>query len=149
MKRYVFSLAGVLRLRVQQAEAAEAKLALLYTELQTIQTRQQEFEDQLQKDQDELLTPNRVLAAESLLQMDAYRRWAAIERRRQTQVAAQCIARIQEQNASVIEAKRNQQLLERLRDRARQRWELDRAREEQALAEEAFMSQWGRHQGDQ
>ncbi len=149
MKRYVFSLAGVLRLRVQQAEAAEAKLALLYTELQTIQTRQQEFEDQLQKDQAELFTPNRVLAGESLVQMDSYCRWAAIERRRQTQVAAQCIARIQEQNASVIEAKRNQQLLEKLRDRARQRWELDRAREEQALAEEAFMSQWGRHQGDQ
>jgi flagellar export protein FliJ len=149
MKRYAFSLAGVLRLRVQQAEAAEAKLAFLYAELQTIQTRQQEFDDQLQKDQDELLTPNRVLAAESLLQMDAYRRWAAIERRRQTQVAAQCIARIQEQNARVIAAKRNQQLLEKLRDRTRQRWELDNAREEQALAEEAFMSQWGKHQGDQ
>ena len=78
MKRYVFSLAGVLRLRVQQAEAAEAKLALLYTELQTIQTRQQEFEDQLQKDQAELFTPNRVLAGESLVQMDSYCRWAAM-----------------------------------------------------------------------
>jgi len=147
MKRYAFSLAGVLRLRVQQAEAAEAKLAFLYAELQTIQTRQQEFAGQLQKDEAELLNPNRAIAGESLVQMDAYRRWATIEQRREAQVAAQCIARIQEQNALVIEAKRNQQLLEKLRDRTRQRWELDSAREEQALAEEAFMSQWGKHEG--
>jgi len=147
MKRYAFSLAGVLRLRVQQAEAAEAKLAFLYAELQTIQTRQQEFAGQLQKDEAELLNPNRAIAGESLVQMDAYRRWATIERRREAQLAAQCIARIQEQNALVIEAKRNQQLLEKLRDRTRQRWELDSAREEQALAEEAFMSQWGKHEG--
>ena len=146
MKRYAFSLAGVLRLRVQQAEAAEAQLAFLYAELQTIQARQKEFIDQLQKDEAELFNPNRVLAGESLVQMDTYRRWATVERRRQAQVAAQCIARLQEQNARVIEAKRNQQLLEKLRDRTRQRWELDSAREEQALAEEAFMSQWGKHQ---
>jgi len=147
MKRYAFSLAGVLRLRVQQAEAAEAQLAFLYAELQAIQTRQQEFADQLQKDEAELFNPNRVIAGESLVQMDAYRRWATIERRREAQVAAQCIGRIQEQNARVIEAKRNQQLLEKLRDRTRQRWELDSAREEQALAEEAFMSQWGKREG--
>jgi len=147
MKRYAFSLAGVLRLRVQQAEAAEAQLAFLFAELQTIQTRQQEFADQLQKDEAELLNPNRAIAGESLVQMDAYRRWANIERRREAQVAAQCIARIQQQNACVIEAKRNKQLLEKLRDRTRQRWELDSAREEQALAEEAFMSQWGKHEG--
>ena len=107
MKRYAFSLAGVLRLRVQQAEAAEAQLAFLYAELQTIQARQKEFIDQLQKDEAELFNPNRVLAGESLVQMDTYRRWATVERRRQAQVAAQCIARIQEQNARVIEAKRN------------------------------------------
>ncbi len=147
MKRYEFSLAGVLRLRVQQAEATEAQLALLYAELQTIQTQQQNFLDELQKDEAELLSPNRPIAGESLVQMDAYRRWATIERRRQAQTAAQCIARIQEQNARVIEAKRNQQLLEKLRDRTRRRWELDSAREEQALAEEAFLSQWGKPQG--
>ena len=144
MKRYEFSLAGVLRLRVQQAEAAVAQLSLLSAELQAIQTHQQNFLAELQKDEAELLNSNRPLAGESLVQMDAYRRWATIERRRQAQTAAHCIARIQEQNARVIEAKRNQQLLEKLRDRARLRWELDSAREEQALAEEAFLSQWGK-----
>ena len=113
-------------------------------ELQAIQTHQQNFLAELQKDEAELLNSNRPLAGESLVQMDAYRRWATIERRRQAQTAAYCIARIQEQNARVIEAKRNQQLLEKLRDRARLRWELDSAREEQALAEEAFLSQWGK-----
>ena len=54
------------------------------------------------------------------------------------------VAYADEQNAYVIEAKRNYQLLEKLRDRTRQRWELDSAREEQALTEEAFMSQWGK-----
>jgi flagellar export protein FliJ len=146
MKRYQFSLAGVLRLRVQQTEAAEAKLSAMHQELQQIQERQDAMLNALRQDQAELFRPDRPLSGESLVQMDEYRRWVAAERRRQDQEAAACIARIQEQNGKVLEAKRNQQLLEKLRDRGRQRWEIESAREEQALAEEAFMSQWGKQQ---
>ncbi len=144
MKRYQFSLAGVLRLRVQQTEAAEAELAILYQELQQIQDQQEILLTNLHKDQAELFRPDRPISGEALVQMDEYRRWVATERRRQDQQAAECIARIQEQNRKVLEAKQNQQLLEKLRDRGRQRWEAEAAREEQALAEEAFMSQWGK-----
>lgn len=149
MKRYQFSLAGVLRLRVQQTEAAEAQLSLMHQELQQIQDRQQALLEGLRQDQANLFAPDRPLTGESLVQMDDYRRWVALERRRQDQEAADCIARIQKQNSVVLEAKRNQQLLEKLRDRGRQRWEVDSAREEQALAEEAFMSQWGKQQGSE
>jgi len=147
LKRYQFSLAGVLRLRIQQTEAAEAQLALMHQELEQIRDRQQGLINDLRRDQADLFRPDRLLSGEALVQMDEYRRWVTLERRRQDQAAAECIARLQEQNTRVLEAKRNQQLLEKLRDRARQRWEIESAREEQALAEEAFMSQWGKQQG--
>jgi flagellar export protein FliJ len=146
VKRCQFTLAGVLRLRVQQTEAAEVQLSLMHQELQQIQERQQALLNDLRRDQADLFRPDRPLSGEDLVQMDEYRRWVTLERRRQDQEAAECIARIQEQNRKVLEAKRNQQLLEKLRDRGRQRWEVESAREEQALAEEAFMSQWGKQQ---
>jgi flagellar export protein FliJ len=146
MKRYQFTLEGVLRLRIQQSEAAEAVLSGLHEELSRIHARQQQFNAEVRQGEAELLTPQRVLDGEILLRMDEYRRWAAVERRRQAEEVTRCISKIQEQNARVLEAKRNQQLLEKLRDRSRQRWETEAAREEQALAEEAFFSQWGKQQ---
>lgn len=121
----------------------------MHQELQQIQERQQTLLNDLRRDQAELFRPDRPLSGESLVQMDEYRRWVVQERRRQDRDAAECISRIQQQNSRVLEAKRNQQLLEKLRDRGRQRWETESAREEQALAEEAFMSQWGKQQGSE
>lgn len=121
----------------------------MHQELQQIQERQQALLNDLRRAQAELFAPDRPISGEALVQMDEYRRWVNLERRRQDQEAAQCISRIQEQNTRVLEAKRNEQLLEKLRDRGRQRWEIESAREEQALAEEAFMSQWGKQQGSE
>ena len=142
MKRYQFNLAGVLRLRVQQTEAAEAVLAALHQELERLQAEQEALRNDLQRHQAEVFDTARTLTGEALAQLDEFRRWVVGEQRRQAQAAADCISRIQGQNGRVIEAKRNHQLLEKLRDRGRQRWESEAAREEQALAEEAYMSQW-------
>jgi flagellar export protein FliJ len=142
LKRFQFTLAGVLRLRVQQTEAAKAELAALHRELERLQAEQEALRNDLLRHQAEVFNTGRTLTGEALVQLDEFRRWVVGEQRRQAQTAADCISRIQEQNRRVIEAKQNQQLLEKLRDRGRQRWESEAAREEQALAEEAYMSQW-------
>ena len=142
MKRYQFNLAGVLRLRVQQTEAAEAVLAALHHELERLQAEQEALRNDLHRNQTEVFHSSGPLTGEALAKLDEFRRWVVGEQRRQARAAADCISRIQDQNRRVIEAKRNQQLLEKLRDRGRQRWESEAAREEQALAEEAYMSQW-------
>ena len=148
MKRYTFSLASVLHLRAQQTEAAELLLKVLQEKLLAIQTRQKAFADELTQGELELIGGNRELRGETLAQMDAYRRWAAGERSKQAEEAARCIHEIQIHNAKVLEAKRNQELLEKLKERTLQRWKKESEREEQALAEDTFMSQWGRRSNE-
>ncbi|MCA2971199.1 MAG: hypothetical protein INH43_21995 [Acidobacteriaceae bacterium] len=142
MKRYQFTLDGVLRLRIQQTEAAEAALAGLYRELDGLQAQQEALRNDLERSQADVLQSGGPLTGEDLLRLESYRRWVTTQQRRHAQSTADCISRIQEQNRRVLEAKRNQQLLEKLRDRSRQRWQDEAAREEQALAEEAYLSQW-------
>lgn len=145
MKRYQFTLDGVLRLRIQQTESAEAELAALYRELESLRAQQEALRNELECSQAEVLHSGGPLTGDDLVRLEGYRRWATSQQRRQARSTADCISRIQEQNRRVIEAKRNQQLLEKLRDRGRQRWELEAAREEQALAEEAYLSQWAQN----
>ena len=142
MRRYQFTLDGVLRLRIQQTEAAEAALAALYRELDGLQAQQAALRNDLERTQADVLHSGGPLTGEDLVRLENYRRWVTTQQRRHAQSAADCISRIQEQNRRVLEAKRNQQLLEKLRDRSRQRWQDEAAREEQALAEEAYLSQW-------
>lgn len=142
MKRYQFTLDGVLRLRIQQTESAEAALAALYHELESLQAQQEVLRNELERSQTEVLHSGGPLTGEDLVRLEGYRRWVTTQQRRHAQSTAGCISRIQEQNRRVLEAKRNQQLLEKLRERSRQRWQDEAAREEQALAEEAYLSQW-------
>ncbi|MFO0503670.1 MAG: hypothetical protein ACK527_15875 [Acidobacteriota bacterium] len=145
MKRYQFTLDGVLRLRIQQTESAEAELAALYRELENLQAQKEALRNELERSQAEVLHSGGPLTGEDLVRLEGYRRWVTSQQRRQAQSTADCISRIQEQNRRVLDAKRNQQLLEKLRDRGRQRWESEAAREEQALAEEAYLSQWAQN----
>jgi len=142
VKRYQFTLDGVLRLRIQQTEAAEAALAVLYRELDGLQAQQEALRIDLERSLADVLQSGGSLTGEDLVRLEGYRRWVTTQQRRYSQSTADCISRIQEQNRRVLEAKRNQQLLEKLRDRSRQRWQDEAAREEQAHAEEAYLSQW-------
>lgn len=143
MKRFVFPPERVRRWRQEQLELQTAKLQQLCGQLAALGQEKARIESEGAASAHKLLQQASIDAGE-LQALDAYRqhvraRIAEIERGEQ-QVRAQ----IEQQRARVIEARRQAELLERLKAKMFEQWQALAQQEEETLAGELYLAKWGR-----
>jgi flagellar biosynthesis chaperone FliJ len=142
MQRFQFSLDTVLEWRRSQLDAAECKLRDLFAEAAEVQHRFTAL-DHSEHQQRERLKADDATAAERV-GFDAYLRWVNRERDRLRTLAVDCDQRIATQRSAVVAARRDFELLEKLKGRRLSEWHAGVSRELEQLAAEAYLAKFNR-----
>jgi hypothetical protein len=138
MKRFEFPLERVRRWRAEQASLEELKLRQLIAAKDRLEAAKRQAETEGRKSAQQVLAQPSLEASE-LHYLDAYRlhiqrRVSDIDNR-----ARQCAAQIVKQRQRVIEARRQFELLDRLRTAALAEWRAASNKEQEDLAAELFL----------
>ena len=142
MKRFHFSLESVQKLRLQQLESEEAKLAPMYREMETIEESGRLIKLELSREEMRIADPSLTLRSFDFELLDRFRQFS-VRRNEQLQRRKQnCQQRIEEQLLCIRLAKQKHELLEKLRQRGLAEWHTKLNKELDALAEEVFIAQW-------
>jgi flagellar biosynthesis chaperone FliJ len=136
MKRFRFSLEAALDLRRHRAESEEAALLKIRAELAAIRDASRALEAEVEA---ERRTPTEFLDALDRYRAAANRKLAALAAE-----AAKVSVRVDAHQRRVIEARRDVELLLKLRDKARAAWRAGADKELQEIADEAYLSGWSR-----
>ena len=143
MKAFQFRLKRVLELREMQLRTEEAKLDQLYAARRRMEAEMQLMEESLKKARTEL-SRQATLRSADLLALEFYDRHVVSERKHWE---ARLVAHdriIEQQQAAVVEARRQVRLLEKLRERRQAEWQAGQDKELEELAAEFAAAQWGR-----
>lgn len=146
MKKFRFPLDKLLNYRRSRLSEQQAALERLLAGKAALEARRAalEREERLVMD---ALRRMPVLGAENLLAADGFRRFAALESARLLGVVRQFVSRIEAQRAAVVAARREVEVLERLRERRLNAWrqEVDRQTEQQVA--ELVIARWRQSAG--
>lgn len=146
MKRFQFPLERVRRWRLEQLNIEELKLQQARAERQALADAKQQVRDQLASSRREVLA-QRSMPGLELEYLDSFglhvhERVRAFEIREH-----QSEATVVEQRGRVLEARRQFELLERLREKALAKWKAAGDKEQETLAGELFLSRSTRNAG--
>jgi flagellar export protein FliJ len=146
MKRFIFSLERVRRWRLEQLDIEELKLQLVRAERQALADARQQVRDEFAKSRQEVLAQSPLLGLE-LENLDSFgihiqERVRSFQSREQ-----EAEAKVVEQRGRVIEARRQFQLLDGLREKALAKWRAAGDKEQETLAGELFLSRSTRNAG--
>jgi hypothetical protein len=139
MKRFQFPLDRVRRWRAEQATLEELKLEQLVGQVKRLGEEKRGVESARKQSEEEVLRQPSIEASQ-LQSLDAYRlhtrdRIRGIEGREREARAA-----VEEQRQRVIRARRDAELLERLKRNALDEWQAANDREQETLATELFLA---------
>ena len=137
MKRFQFPLDRVLDWRRVQARIEESKLEQLHAEVRGIESRRTQLENQSAESSRDLAA--RGATSAELAALASFHRYAIAESARLDRARTDCVRRIGERMAAVIERRRDVKLLENVRERKWQAWRLQSAREADREADELAM----------
>ncbi len=140
MRRFRFSLQAALSLRERAVEAAKAAFLLVQTEYNSNQRRQQDLLNDVRAA--ELAIRNSPVDPADFLALDRFRAASHRRRLRLAQEATAIAVRLAEKQKLLQNAERDHTLLLRLKEKAQSRWNFDYEKEQQQLAEEAYISRW-------
>ena len=143
MKRFHFPLDRVRRWRVEQAALEELKLERLYGRLAELASEKRKAQDGRATSERQVLGQASVEAAE-LQALDVYRLHVRSRIGQIEQGQREVMAQIEEQRQRLIEARRQAELLERLKDKKLGEWRALAAREEETIAGELYLAKWRR-----
>jgi flagellar export protein FliJ len=143
MKSFYFPLDRVLSWRQAQARLAEAALARLHAEAQTLNLRIATLDRSVASARTQLLGL-RSAAPIEIGALEHFRNSAAaqVQHLRRDTLALQ--AKIAQQTQAVVEPRREAQLLEHLRERRLESWHREAAREVEQQAEESYLARFTR-----
>jgi len=139
MKRFDFPLERVLRWRREQASLEEIKLQQLRSEVANVQATRRQIESERAQSESHVLT-QRSIDPISLESLDSYRQYVAGKIRQLEYRKLQWQAKIAEQLNRVIAARRQFELLERLKQKALDGWQDSMNKEQEQLAAELFLA---------
>ena len=142
MRKFQFSLRAAMVVRERAVEAAELALRAVQEEWNANQRRQQNLLDEV-KAAEAAVQAGPVDPAD-FIALDRFRTAAQRSRARLAQEAVGIGKRVAERRALWQTAERDRTLLVRLEEKAKARWAVEYEREQQQLAEEAYLSRWGR-----
>lgn len=140
MRRFQFSLQAAMAMRERAVEAAENALRLVQEEWNANQRKQQELVDEVRAA--ELAVRTAPVDPADYLALDRFRAASQRRRLRLAQEATGIGKRLNERRAAWQDAERDRTLLVRLKEKALSRWQLEYDKEQQQLAEEAYLSRW-------
>ena len=141
MRKFQFSLEAALGMRERGVEAAEIALQRVQAEWNVNERHQQELTNEVRAAELAVVRQGPVDAGD-LAALDRYRGAAQRQRFQMAQAASAIARRVAERSTEWKIAERDRALLERLKEKARARWQLECDKELQQLAEEAYLSRW-------
>lgn len=139
MKRFQFPLERVRRWRAEQAAVEELKLEQLAAALTKIREEKRNIENQRRSTERELLGQPAIEAIQ-LQSLDAYRLCTRNQIRDTEIRERQAETLVGQQRQRVIEARRQAELLERLKRKALDEWQTASDREQETLAGELYLA---------
>jgi len=139
MKRFDFPLERVRRWRSEQLAVEELKLQQLRAQLDTLAAGKQQIRDELGQVERDLLGRPSIDPSE-LESLDSYRLYVRGRVRDFEQRERQCEAKLAEQRAKVLEARRRFKLLDGLKQNALTEWRAAADKEQEDLAAELFLA---------
>jgi|SRR5581483_2808220 len=144
MKRFSFPLERVLGWREEQARVEELKLEQLRAQAAALDQQKRDTALGRARSEWEVLS-QRVVEATELANLDSYRLHAREKIRDLEQRVRQTEAQAAEQLQRVLQARRQAELLERLKQKALEEWRAANNREQEALAAELYLANRGRN----
>jgi hypothetical protein len=143
MKRFQFSLERVRSWRAGQAALEELKLEQLRENLEALKMeRRNIYVERARSEQAVLGQPS--MEATELESLDAYRLHTRTRIRDLENRERQTAAQVEEQRQRVIAARRDAELLERLKRKALDEWQAASGREQETLAAELYLAKRAR-----
>jgi hypothetical protein len=143
MKRFDFSLERVRRWRDGQARLEELKLELLVGQSKGLGDEKRAMESAATQSQAEVLRQPSIEAIQ-LHSLDAYRRHTRSQVRGIEIREREAEAAVELQRQRVIQARRDAELLERLKRKALDGWQAANDREQETLAAELYLAKRAR-----
>ncbi len=143
MKRFQFPLERVLGWRAGQAALEELKLEQLTDQLAKLGEEKLGAETGRAASDRDVLRQSSIEASE-LQSLDAYRRHTQNKIRAIDQRRRQMEAQAGEQRKRVVNARRDAELLERLKRKALAEWQAASDREQEGFAAELYLARWTR-----
>lgn len=144
MKRFHFPLERVRRWRDGQAALEEVKLEQLREGLAALGAQKRGIESERARSLQQVLHQPAVEAVD-LHNLDAYRVHARDQIRAIENREREAETRLEQQRQRVIQARRDAELLERLKQKALQEWQAASDREQESLAAELYLARRTRH----
>jgi hypothetical protein len=145
MQKFQFSLECALQYRQAQFEMQQAQLEALFSELHDLENQQQTLTTQRDSEDRAVKSQSSAIAL-SLVALDAFNRHAGMQKTQIELRRVNCLNRIREQQERVILARRNRELLERMRGKRKAEWLVAERKEIEDLASELHLARWSREQ---
>lgn len=139
MKRFAFPLETVRRWRLERAGIEELKLRQILAERQKLAATKGQIQSEMAQTVQHVLGQPSIQALE-LESLDSFRLYGRGRIRDIENQERQCEARIVEQRNKVLEARRQSELLERLRQKALTEWRAAGNKEQEGMAAELFLA---------
>jgi len=143
MKRFQFPLDRVRRWRAEQAALEGSKLARLLGQLAALADEKRKVEDGRAASERQVLEQTSIDASE-LQALDAYRLHVRSRVGQMEQGQRELAAEIEIQRGRLIEARRQAELLERLKTQEFEAWRALASREEETITGELYLAKWNR-----
>jgi len=139
MKRFDFPLETVRRWRLERAGIEELKLRQILAEKQKLATRKVQIHSEMAQTARQVLGQPSMQSLE-LQSLDSFRLYGRNRIRDIENQERQCEARAVEQRNRVLEARRQFELLDRLRQKALAEWRAAGNKEQEEMAAELFLA---------
>jgi len=143
MKKFSFPLSRVMDWRRAQVRIEELKLERLYGDLHGIDGRARELNEERAASEKALIAAP-AATGEEMAALGAFQRFAIAEQRRLGAKRVECEERIAAQMQAVTAKRRDERLIEKLKEKRLETWKQDLSREIDAQAEEAYLATWNR-----
>jgi flagellar FliJ protein len=141
MKKFRFPLDKLRAWRRLRFDTEQARLQALLAGRRRLELRRLQLLEELDRPP-ALAAPGRPAAAEELAALNSYRSWAQHELARLARELAQLDRDLAAQRQRLLEARRDVEVLERLRERRLAQWRADLSKEEEQIAAELAAARW-------
>jgi len=141
MKKFAFSLDRIRTYREARLKEQEARMQALLSERLVLAARQRDLERQETAAMD-LIREVSVLRVDELVAEDAFRRYSGLERLRLKAAEREVAGRIEQQRAVLIEAQRQVEMLNRLKEKRLASWRAELDRETENAVSELVIARW-------
>lgn len=143
MKKFSFPLDRLRQLRQSKLTQQEQRMRALLHERQELERRKAELDDEETSAMNRI-RELRVVGVDELVAVDSFRRYAEHERLRLRSAEGELLSRVERQREALIEAQRDVEALDQLRERRLNIWRAEVDKEMERTVAELVVARWNR-----